>query len=183
MTEPSLFWIDSGELSALLHRAGVSRAAGATVFRQPVRRTRDISSRAGEQAKGTVAPFTMPEGPFEERLEALLEWVGKAATSEHTFVVDEEGLALVQESAPMELIAASAAMGERWESLRNRFDLAADNTLTIGLTTREHLYLLTAPSRFGLLSLGFVAEAPLPASQVAAIKENFQRTLEKEGTE
>ncbi len=83
----------------------------------------------------------------------------------------------------MELIAASAAMGERWESLRNRFDLSADNTLTIELAIREHLHLLTAPSRFGLLSLGFVTDAPLPESQVTTIKEHFQRTLEKEGTE
>ncbi len=150
MTEPSLFWADAAELSVLLQRAGVSSRAGAPAPRRPVAMPGERPVRAREQE---IPSFPIPGGSFEERLKALLEWVGDVATSEHTFVVDEEGLALVQESAPLELIAASAAMGERWESLRTRFDLAADNSLAIGLATRERLHLLTASSRWGLLSV------------------------------
>ena len=121
--------------------------------------------------------FEVPEGPLEDRLAALLDWVRSFVDFDHAFVVDQEGLALVHEAAPLELIAAAAAMSETWESLRNRFALADDSHLAVALLEAQHLQLLTTTTEWGRLSLGLVLQSPIPRSRMEAIGEKFQRTL------
>jgi hypothetical protein len=108
-----------------------------------------------------------------------LDWIRASVTFDHGFVVDEEGLALVHEAAPLELIAASAVLSESWESLRNRFDLAPRNVMSVGLPDSQELYLVTASTHWGRLSLGLVLREAVPKGQLATIHEQFQRTLEE----
>ncbi len=188
MTESSLFWVDPSELSLLLREAGVSSAPGIPVRAKPVR-AKPVETPVAAPARSSASDdeslpsFVIPEGSFEERLLALLDWVRAIAVFEHAFVVDNDGLALVHESAPLELIAASAAMSESWESLRNRFDLSARSYLAIDLGRGERLHLLAATSPWGLLSLGFVTDDPVSGRNIAAIQQQFQRTLETEGAQ
>ncbi|MEM7350992.1 MAG: hypothetical protein AAF657_09320 [Acidobacteriota bacterium] len=111
----------------------------------------------------------------------MLDWIRPVTDFDYAFVVDQEGLALVHESAPLELIAASAAMSELWESLRNRFDLSPKSYLALDLGRGGHLHLLAANSPWGHLSLGFVAGDPVSGQDIAAIHEQFLCTLEEEG--
>ncbi|MCP3999065.1 MAG: hypothetical protein GY722_28980 [bacterium] len=179
-TRSSLFWVEPDELSQLLQEAGVSSGPGSPT---PQGAASLLPARENGDRYASWPPFAIPQGPFEERLLALLDWVRVIAVFEHAFVVDQDGLALVRENTPLELIAASAAMSENWESLRNRFDLSARSYLAIEIGRHERLHLLAASSPWGLLSLGFVTSGPVPASGIAAIQEQFRRTLEKEGAE
>ncbi len=184
MNEPSLFWVDPSELSLLVSEAGVSSTPGTIAPRAATATPPAIvATRANGAGDPKLPAFTVPEGSFEERLLALLDWVRAIAVFEHAFVVDQDGLALIHESAPLELIAASAAMSESWESLRNRFDLSAESYLTIDLERPERLHLLAATSPWGLLSLGFVTDDPVPATSITAIQQQFHRTLQEEGAQ
>ncbi len=198
MTEPSLFWVDPSEISVLLREAGVSSAARTSAARTPVAPTSAVRTPA--RTKPTLAadanpsrvhgsdddgpglpPFTIPGGSFEDRLLALLEWVRRIAVFEHAFVVDREGLALVHESAPLELIAAAAELSENWETLRKRFDLSTRSHLAIDLGRSHRLHLFGAKSPWGLLSLGFVTGDRVSSTSITAIQQQFRRTLEIEG--
>jgi len=211
-TKPSLFWVDPSEFSVLLQRVGAgssapterslasagdfSRATSspATLVPESVElepavgqatlpARRQEPKTEGQTAAGSLPIFDLPSGPLEERLVALLDWIRLLAEFEHAFVVGEDGLALVHESAPLELIAASAAMSEFWDSLRHRFDLASESLLAAELTDQQHLHLISTDSIWGRLSLGIAIDAPIPRPDLAAISEEFQRTLEEEGAD
>ncbi len=183
-TKPSLFWVDPGEFSGLLERAGA-----AEVRSTPVLPRSDYTSSAAAlpvaEAPAVLprdpAVFEPPRGSLDARLSALLVWIRSVVAFNHAFVVDEEGLALVHESAPLELIAASSTLAETWDSLRNRFSLSTDNLFSVHLMEGQHLHLMTLQTHWGRLSLGVVLDTPLPKSRIATISEQFRRTLaEKE---
>jgi hypothetical protein len=119
-------------------------------------------------------------GALEDRLEALLEWLHGPVAIEHGFVVDEDGLAVVsQKGAPLELVAASSTLGETWESLRQRFQLATDNRLAVELDGGLHLHLMTTDTDWGRLSLGLVLRETAAPDTLATIHDQFRQTLDQ----
>ena len=123
------------------------------------------------------SPLELPEGPLEDRLTAFLDWLRGWVSFEHAYVVDEEGLALVHESAHLELIAASSTLAETWETLYNRFGLARESFLSVDLAESRQLHLITEPTRWGRVSLGVVLEAAHPAWSFATARDGFRRAL------
>jgi hypothetical protein len=110
----------------------------------------------------------------------LLAWTSSATPYLHAFVVDQDGLALVgEDSAPLELIAASATLSDGWDSLRRRFRLADENFVSAALTDRRRLHLLTIETNWGRLSLGLVLRGPVRERTLLAIGEKFRQTLEE----
>lgn len=185
-TKPSLFWVDPTEFRALLHRAGSDGT--------PITAAADTGTGQAHQEPDTKRPGTqrgvstgpdegapdeeLTDGPLEDRLAALLAWIRSRVEFDHAFVVDQEGLALVHESAPLELIAASAELSATWDALRNRFDLANDNLLMADLTQGQQLRLFSTTTEWGTLSLGLVVRHLISRTLMEAINEQFQRTLE-----
>lgn len=186
-TKPSLFWVDPNEFRALLQRAG-SNGAARVDERIPIASTEtgtvevntvqgEISGTRLDLGNGSTQ-LELSDGPLEFRLVALLAWIRSQVEFDHAFVVDQEGLALVHESAPLELIAASAEMSATWNSLRNRFDLATENLLSVDLKDGQHLDLVTTTTGWGTLSLGLVVRTLIPKTTIEAINAQFRRTLE-----
>ena len=126
---------------------------------------------------GAVKDFSAPSGSLDERLTALFAWIRSIVDFDHAFVVDDDGLALVHEAAPLELIAASSTMAETWDSLRNRFALADDNSLSLHLKEDQRLHLLSKRTRWGRLSLGIVLQTLLSEDKLASIHAQFHKTL------
>lgn len=129
---------------------------------------------------GLPSPSTVSSTSLEEKFIVLFDWIRSVADFDHAFVVDEDGLALVHESAPLELIAASSTMAETWDSLRNRFDLAGGNFLTVRLMDGQNLHLQSKTTRWGRLSLGIVLQNQLSEDILDSIHSQFQLTLEEQ---
>ncbi|MCB1056145.1 MAG: hypothetical protein KDD11_11650 [Acidobacteria bacterium] len=179
MSRPSLFWVDPEDISGLLGRLaepGPPRPAARTGPPPPV--ASPAAPLVPERSPAPGAPaFELPQGPLDAKLDALLDWVRSFVVFEHAFVVDQEGLALVHESAPLELIAAASTLAETWDALRNRFQLAPESGLVVELDDRSWLQLLTQQTRWGRVSLGIVLGAPLGDGTSAIIREQMARAL------
>ena len=127
-------------------------------------------------------PPDLATGSLEQRLKVFLSWLHPQLGLAHSFVVGDDGLALVQNAEPSpELIAAAAELAHSWDQLYDRFDLSPRNFLSADLAAQSRLHLLSLRTSWGLMSLGLVTQHSNPVPQAGLIAEGFRLALiEKE---
>ncbi len=182
----SLFWIEPSAIAALLDQAVAEPppAADAPVLSEPAIEVEE-SRQADEQSEGQPPawpPLALPEDSLEARLAALFTWLKEVAGYERAFVADSEGLAMADDGAPAELVAAAAMLGTTWAAMQRSQNLPAGPSLAVDLADGERLHLLLAKSRWGRMNLGFVTRRPLPATALSRVGEAFQETVDETPT-
>ncbi len=127
-------------------------------------------------------PKNLDEGSLEDRLRALLSWIHPELDLAHTFVVGDDGLALVEQGEPeAELIAAAAELAHAWDQLHDQFALSSKNFLVADLVAQNRLHILSVRTGWGLMSLGLVTSRPVSEPHADLIAEGFRLALiEKE---
>ena len=174
MSARSLFWVEAAAIAKLLGKIGGSPAghSAPAFWASP-------ESPPASQLDAPGAALRVPESPFEARLEALCGWLLGAAICDEAFVIDGDGLALIEEKTPAELLAAAAALGRRLDSLQRTGELTADTSIVIELPDSRRLHLLGTDTRWGLLQLGFITRRLLPRGTLEAVGEAFRRTVDE----
>lgn len=203
----SLFWIEKATLTGLLAtvtapievpvagpedatlagppptpRRAPRVAENAVSLASSGRRTDPEGAGNAESSRPRRAPLVLPRRPFEARLAALLGWLEETVAYTQAFVVDADGLPLVEETSGETgagLSVAAAGLGRAWHALVRTGDLDARTSLALELGPEaSRLHLLPAETRWGLLQLGFVTERSLGRADLDAARDAFRRTVD-----
>lgn len=195
----SLFWIDRDELARALVRAGVAGAAGersnghhrepAPQRESPFRPLLVSSSRLllappREEAREAVLPLDVRTSsrPLEARLESLVAWIQRTTAASAVFVLDQDGLPLIDTGMLPDLLSVSPFLLSSINRVRGLMDseLPATVSLTLTLGADDLLHLHEVESPLGRMALGFVAPPsphPLP---VASFRQALARIVADE---
>ncbi len=187
----SLSWIDPAALSAALEKAGVkpgrgsAPAAAATKFATPRPATPQPTMA---RVPPLIAPpsggadpdddFRPPAGGLEERLEALLAWVAGATGCRSIFVLDEEGLVLIEEQSDPTLVALSSSFINYHDRVRSSLGSRSQGSITIDVEAGQILHMLQVVTGLGRYVLGFVAAEPVPRLRIRKFQTALGRALE-----
>ncbi len=192
--ERSLFWIEPATLTGLLatvsapaneppaSRTAWSPASGRVAGR-PTRPAPEAEGQDPGPAPGPRVPLVLPRRPFEARLAALLGWLEDSFGFEQAFVIDADGLPLIEEQAVAELVATAAALGRTCRELRRSGELDGGTSVTLEMGSDKRLYLLADETPWGLLQLGVVTDRRLEAGDLDAARDAFHRTVDDKETD
>jgi hypothetical protein len=193
----SLSWIDPGELSAALVRAGVrreprdrSRPANLYLLRAggaQAEPAEPFATAAAPRAAGPVprtAPaaerFDAPEGTLQKRLEAFIDWVTNATGSRRLFVADAEGLVLIERETDHELIAVSSSFMSLLERIRSCLGSETRGVMALDLDEETTLHMVQVRTGLGRFTLGLVAAEPVRRSLSEGLRSGLESVLRPE---
>jgi hypothetical protein len=170
-TSRSLFWAEGeGTLARALARVSlpVARVAEAST---PVPASASSPAFAPALPEPEVATtFTPPFGSLEDRIEAWLQWVAGRAGAAHAFLLDRDGLPMLQlggDTRVIELASlARGLMGRLGEAAAGRGRLA----VSVRLENERLLRLIDLTTPLGPLTVGFVHRDPDSAAFEAGLR-------------
>jgi hypothetical protein len=158
----SLSWIDPEDLRPVLGDLSVSVAPsplGDLLHPPP-----DLAHGVAEPRQPAAPPpdvklFEPPAGSIQERMTALVEWVGDQLGSDQVFLADQEGLALAGRNADQELVAVSSWLMTAWEKAQRFLGSKGGGAGVFELVGGNSLLLVVARAPWGLCGLGVVVRA------------------------
>lgn len=202
-------WIEPEALADVLARAGLleSRPA-AQVQGEAAVRARQASSlwdeplmgpavplaspeRSVEAPKSTVVEraeagrvgdvFSMPPGStLQGRLKALLAWVLHQTACRSLFVVDEQGLVLMEKNADPVLVAISSSFLSLIDRVYACLDTKTEASLAIDLDGGRVLQLVRADTELGKYVLGFDVGEAVRRDLVHAFRQALMDVMSEE---
>jgi hypothetical protein len=163
----SISWIDRDGLAQTLARMG---RHGRLATARPVRREAE-SAGTGSPEPGAVLslrPFAAPSGSLRQRLDAFLDWLSGLASGQASFVVDRDGLPLVDRHADADLLAIASSVMHLIGRMNGKTSPAIGQAVAVQLEVGQ-LVLLTAATPIGEYVVGYVGrEIPNRATQQLA---------------
>jgi hypothetical protein len=177
-TSRSLFWAEGeGILARALARVAVPVARPASAP-EPVAPPAMAPAPAPEPQAS--AAFTPPFGSLEDRIEAWLQWVAGRAGAAHAFLLDRDGLPMLQlggDTRVIELASlARGLMGRLGEAAAGRGRLA----VSVRLENERLLRLIDLVTPLGPLTVGFVQRDPDAAVFEAGLRTSLARCFTAE---
>lgn len=166
----SLSWFNTEELSRALVRAGVAPPAR---FQRPLPPASngqlsaaqllfEETVEAAPARRSQVSELLLPPGAtLQTRLKAFFSWVIHETGCQRIFVVDEEGLVLMEKNADPVLIAISSSFMNLLERVHSCLESKTQSSLAIDLEADQVLHLLQAETKLGRYALGFVVGQPV----------------------
>lgn len=170
-TGRSLFWAEAeSSLTAALARLGPAS------MRAAARPAPPFALAAAEPAAPEVAPgFTPPYGSLEDRIEAWLQWVASRAGTPNAFLLDRDGLPMLQLGGDTRLVElaslARGLFGRLGEAVASRGRLA----VSIRLDHDRSLRLVELNCPLGQLTIGFVQRDPAAAAFETGLRGSLDR--------
>jgi hypothetical protein len=182
--DQSLSWLDPNELSQALVRAGLAgvpatrrSAAPRPAGFRPLEPRRPLPSRAADGG-AEVAPFEPPEGTLQTRLKSFLLWVLDLTGCRRIFVVDEEGLVLMERDADPVLVALATPFLSLLERIHSCLEeTTTQSSIAIDLEAGQVLHLVQVESSLGRYALGFVVTQPIRRQLVRCFQEGLSRVM------
>lgn len=114
------------------------------------------------------------------RLEGYMDWVEQYTGCAGVFVVDEEGLVLMEKGSDPTLVALSAYFLRFQDRIRS-LESQIRGSIAIDLEGEQILYVVQADTHLGLHALGFTVSEPLMPSVIqrfqTALPYVFQRNI------
>ncbi len=198
----SISWIDRQGLEGTLARIGlagrrpsaaVRRPAAARVARSEPRIAEDevpekVRTPSQEAESAALEPqsapdFLPPDGPLRRRLEAYLTWLIDVSGPGVAFIVDRDGLPLVNRGADPDLLSIAASVMRLVASISSKLLFPLGRTVTLELEEQQ-LMLIAAETPIGTYIVGQVGEMPLGRQRrdaaTAALRHAFQPSPEQE---
>lgn len=185
----SISWIDRDGFAETLARIGVGS-------RQLAKRPRPESPAeplASEtilevaipepiaEEESTVPDFEPPAGPLRQRLQAFMAWLLELSGSRIAFIVDRDGLPLVDREADPDLLAIASSVVELIESIKGRLLLPVGPAVMIELE-QDQLMLVAVETPIGKYIVGQVGDQPLSrelcSATAHALRRAFQPSVE-----
>lgn len=132
---------------------------------------------AAKAAAGTPDPvmeaFEPPASRLHARLEAFMEWVERHVPCQEIFIVDEEGLVLMERNSDPTLIAVSSYFLNFNERIRSSLGAQSQGAIAIDLEGGRTLHVVQAETALGPHALGFTSAHPMHRN----VNESFRNTL------
>jgi hypothetical protein len=182
-TSRSLFWSEGeGTLARALARvaAPVSKPADAGAIRVEAAPPPPPPSSPAAEASPLTAGFTPPFGSLEDRIEAWLQWVAGRAGAPHAFLLDSDGLPMLQLGGDARLVElaslARGLLGRLAEAVAGRGRLA----VSVRLENERLLRLIDLTTPLGALTIGFVQRDPGAAAFEAGLRGSLARCFSVE---
>jgi hypothetical protein len=190
---PSLSWLDPAALAEGLLRAGlVEPQAG----RRPVASDLLWRGAAGQKLAEPTAvsllaepprptpgrvssPFNPPPGTLQTKLKAFVMWLLDETGCRSSFVVDREGLVLIERGGDAVLIALSSAFLSLLERVNSCLDSPSRGALALELDSGESLQLMKVDTQFGTYVLGVVVPEPLRHPTTLALRQALTRAMDE----
>lgn len=120
-----------------------------------------------------IEPFEAPASRLHARLEAFMEWVERQVRCHEIFIVDEEGLVLMERNSDPTLIAVSSYFLNFNERIRSSLGAQSEGSIAIDLAEGQTLHVVQAETRLGPHALGFTISQPLRRK----VTESFRSSL------
>lgn len=166
----SISWIDRDGLVETLRRFGLSTPA-------PLRATPPRGGVAQLDPIVDTRPrpkaFTPPDGPLRDRLEAFVRWLMRLEGSRVAFIIDRDGLPLVDEGADADLLAIASSVMQLVERMNRKLLAVLGSAVTIQLEEGQ-LILVSVTTPIGLYTVGRVAGRAQDLAQQEATAEALQ---------
>lgn len=131
------------------------------------------AARASAIENVEVEPFEPPASRLHARLEAFMEWVERQVQCHEIFIVDEEGLVLMERNSDPTLIAVSSYFLNFNERIRSSLGAQSEGSIAIDLAEGQTLHVVQAETRLGAHALGFTISQPL----LRKVTESFRASL------
>jgi hypothetical protein len=184
-TSRSLFWSEGeGTLARALARVAAPVARSHEAER-PVERPAPSSAPAPPAPPLPNEPmvttgFTPPFGSLEDRIEAWLQWVAGSAGAPHAFLLDRDGLPMLQLGGDPRMVElgslARGLLGRLAEGTAGRGRLA----VSVRLESERLLRLIDLATPLGPLTVGFVQRDPGAAAFEAGLRGSLARCFASE---
>jgi len=150
----SISWIDRDGLAQTLARMGQhGRLATARTVRRGAQ-----SAGTGAPEPGSalsLRPFAAPSGSLRQRLDAFLDWLSVLASGRAAFIVDRDGLPLVDRHADADLLAIASSVMHLVGRMSGRTSPAIGQAVAVQLDVGQ-LVLLMAATPIGDYIIGYV---------------------------
>ena len=185
----SLSWFDPQDLASALVRAGLAGDDPRQAPRALEPRPKPLAARGREDEPAALLPRpatelrshqplgelerTLNQSSLQERLKALLVWVMEQTGCRRLFVIDGEGLVLIERAADPTLVAISSACINLLARLHVSLGAPTRASLAIELDQGQTLHLVQAETDLGRYALGLMVPQPLRPEQT----DSFRRGL------
>lgn len=120
-----------------------------------------------------IEAFEPPASRLHARLEAFMEWVERQVHCHEIFIVDEEGLVLMERNSDPTLIAVSSYFLNFNERIRSSLGAQSAGSVSLDLKGGQTLHVVQAETRLGPHALGFTISQPLRRE----VTESFRSSL------
>jgi len=169
----SISWIDRDSLDATLARFGVGVAG-----RRPPTRAAEPAPRPSAQLSepAEIPEFIPPKKPLRQRLEAFLSWLQTLSGSRVAFIVDRDGLPLVDRKAAPDLLAVASSMMELVEDINSQLQLPIGKAVTLELE-EDLLILQSVETPIGRYIVGQVAAHSMAREIQQAVRQALRRAF------
>jgi hypothetical protein len=179
---PSLSWLDPGEVARALARAGVAaRPPSAGGFSGRPTHLPLVAALAARDGASASAEFEPREESLDRRLGTFARWVGERTGCQALFVIDQDGLLLVDQGADPAVVAISSSFMNLLERVHACLATPTEGSVAIDLDAGRLLHLLQAETYFGRYALGFVVMQPIDRGLLPRLKRGLARAMSGEG--
>ncbi len=118
-------------------------------------------------------PFETADSALRGRLEALFGWIVEQTGCRRLFIVDAEGLVVVDKNADPTLVAISSAFVTLMERIHGSLDTPTRTSIAIEVDSTHYLHLLEAETPLGRYTLGLVIPLPLRRELTEAFRKGL----------
>ncbi|HEX4953306.1 MAG TPA: hypothetical protein VF017_07925 [Thermoanaerobaculia bacterium] len=185
----SLSWCEPAALQQALLAAGLAaRTEGlgwaspraVSWWRAPAARPAAPPILHPEEAAVRFRPFETADPALRGRLEALFGWIVEQTGCRRLFIVDAEGLVVVDKNADPTLVAISSAFVTLMERIHDSLDTPTRTSIAIEVDSSHYLHLLQAETPLGRYTLGLVIPQPLRRELAEAFRKGLTLAMSAE---
>lgn len=130
-----------------------------------------------------VPEFLPPDGPLRRRLEAFMTWIVQVSGSSVAFIVDRDGLPLVNRRADPDLLSIASSIMRMVASINSKLSFPVGGAVTLDLEEHQ-LMVIAVETSIGTYIVGQVGDVPLGRelreAAVDALRRAFQPSPEEE---
>jgi hypothetical protein len=182
----SISWIDPEGLAKTLARVNRGRRRDDRRRRDRRRSSRSEAPPAAEaesqdavaEAEPVTREFVPPAGALRQRLEAYTDWLMELSGSRSAFVVDRDGMALVDVRTDPNLLAIASSFLRLVERINDKLVTPLGRTVT--LEHEDHLLLLIfVETTIGEYIVGHVGDRRLDREATQAAADALRRAFEQ----
>jgi predicted regulator of Ras-like GTPase activity (Roadblock/LC7/MglB family) len=135
-----------------------------------------VSPVAPEPESRPLVAFAPPAGALKARLEAFVGWLLDNSGCSVAFIVDRDGLPLVEHEADADLLAIAASVMQLIDSINGRLMLPVGQSVTLELE-RDQLMLTAVDTPIGKYIVGQVGARMMGRELRSAMAEGLRRTF------
>jgi len=194
----SISWIDTDGLASTLARIGVRSGRGTRADRRieappldsapvespPVTAPPEVTTgpvrvepiQVAEAEVPEIPAYEPPEGPLRTRLRAFMDWLVEITGCRVAFIVDRDGLPLIDREADPDLLAIASSVMQLIDSINGKLLFHVGKAVTLDLS-EDQLILVSVNTPIGKYIVGQVGEHAMHRDLQSAMSDALRRAF------